>query len=203
MVAKTPAPTAPMGNAWDGFIPQHWCSFLTPQWYFPWLGMWAAFGPLSLWSPSSDDVCSAQQHGNDQDAFPWECAHCCSGTHLPRQCSHPQVRTNRFRVTRGDTHDGTQNEHGVTQGHAHGREHGATPGLRMIMVLPERAHGHERDVIPGHAHRARCGAVRSGPAAPAAACPGATGRGGARHPAGPPIGCRGCQRGGVTAPRRD
>lgn len=148
-------------------------------------------------------VCSARQHGNDQDTSPRECAHCCSGTHLPRRCSHTPVRTSRFTVARGDTRNGTQGEHCVTQGHAHGPQRGVTLSMGMSTVLPERAHGHERGVIPGHAHRARCGAVRCGPAAPAAACPGATGRGGARRPAGTPIGCRGCQRGGVTAPRRD
>lgn len=177
-VAKTPAPTAPVGNAWDGFIPQHWCSFLTPQWYFPWLGKLLA---LCLCRLQAAMVRSAQQLGNEQDAFPRECAHCCSGTHLPRQCSHPQVRTNRFTVARGDRHDGTRNEHGVTQGHAHGHKHSVALGMRMIMVLPERAHGHERDVIPGHAQRARHGAVRPPPPPRVPVPPGGAGRGALRE----------------------
>ena len=65
-------------------------------------------------------------------------------------------------MARGDTRNGTQGEHCVTQGHAHGPQRGVTLSMGMSTVLPERAHGHERGVIPGHAHRARCGAVRSG-----------------------------------------
>lgn len=137
---------------------------------------------MGMSTPEHTDVCSATLGHVKQH----------TGSHLP---DHEA----RFTLTRGGVHTGHQDLHSVTLGHK--AVHSAAPGcahrdmgMRTVLHRDTPARLHLGTCTPGSV------SVRPLPAPRVPLPPGEAGRG-ARQ--GFPIGCRGCQRGGVTGEDRD